>query len=196
MACPAERGRVTRGGSQSNSESKSKSSDKVRSAGFGPKPPASTHRCGRDHAQSSCGQCRKDRSRSCSVMRAARGAVDASPLRSDPVQRLRHALTAAALPLLMKAEVAAPLALRTVSMPSTYLSRPSTRATLFLHAQGRTPQHSGHRKAIWPGSGEMRSSHSSFTPDVNPRQHLARGHPSWHNQALLERGNCNATAAR
>jgi hypothetical protein len=51
MACPAERDRVTRGGSQSNSEPKSKSSDKgthVRSAGnLGPKPPTSTHRCGR-----------------------------------------------------------------------------------------------------------------------------------------------------
>ena len=101
------------------------------------------------------------------------------------------------LPLLMKAEVAAPLALRTMSMPSTYLSRPSTRATLFLHAQGRrSPRHSGHRKAIWPGFGGMRSSHSSFAPDVSPPQHLARGHASWHNQALLERGNCNATAAR
>jgi hypothetical protein len=43
MACPAERGRVTRGSSPSNSEPKSKNSDKgthVRSAGnFGPKPP-------------------------------------------------------------------------------------------------------------------------------------------------------------
>src|SRR5439155_25171311 len=38
------------------------------------------------------------------------------------------------LPLFMKAEVTAPLALRTLSMPSTYLSRPSMRATLFLHA--------------------------------------------------------------
>ena len=96
MACRAERGRVTRGGSQCNNEPKSKSSDKVRSAGFGPKPPASTHRCGRDHAQSSCGQCRKDRSRSCSVMRPARGAIDAAPSCSDPVQQLRRALTAAA----------------------------------------------------------------------------------------------------
>ena len=158
MACPAERGRVTRGDSQSNSEPKSRSSDKgthVRSAGnFGPKPPTSTHRCGRDHAWGSCGQCRKDRRRSCSVMRGS------SRCRRCCAVVLRPRTTTSArtdrggrLPLLMKAEMTALCLKDTVDAQHAFVGQACVRRFSYMR-QRHPPKHSGHRKANWPSRAE------------------------------------------